>query len=56
VLQVVRALFPFHAALNALSAGLDSAAGGLGLALLHLAILAAAYGVLARVALRRLAN
>jgi ABC-type multidrug transport system permease subunit len=55
-LEVVRALFPFHAALNALSAGLDSAAGGLGLAIVHLAILAAAYGVLARVALRRLAN
>lgn len=55
-LQVVRALFPFHAALDALSAGLDSAAGGLGIALLHLAILAAAYSVLARVALRRLAT
>jgi ABC-2 type transport system permease protein len=54
-LEVVRACFPFHAALNALSAGLDSTAGGLGMALLHLAILTAAYGLLARVALRRFA-
>jgi ABC-2 type transport system permease protein len=54
-LQVVRAAFPFHPALNALSAGLDASAGGLGIALLHLAILTVAYGALARLALRRFA-
>ncbi|MDX6638767.1 MAG: type transport system permease protein [Solirubrobacterales bacterium] len=55
-LQVFRALFPFHAALNALSAGLDSGASGYGPALLHLAILTLAYGILARLALRRFAT
>lgn len=52
VIRVVRALFPFKATLDALDAGLN-AAGGLGLPLLHLAVLAVAYVVLARVALRR---
>jgi ABC-2 type transport system permease protein len=52
---VIRALFPFHAAETALSAALDPAASGLGLALVHLAALAVAYTVLARVALRRFA-
>lgn len=50
--RVVSALFPFRPALDALSAGLD-AAGSIGPPLLHLAILIAAYGVLARVALTR---
>ena len=48
-IEFIRALFPFHAALAALSAALDAGAGGLGLAVLHLAILAVAYGALARV-------
>jgi len=55
VIKVVRALFPFHAALDAMSGGLDAAGPALGLPILHLAILAAAYGALARLALRRFA-
>ena len=54
-LKVFRALFPFAPALKALSAGLDSAASGYGTAILHLAVLTLAYGLLARVALRRFA-
>jgi ABC-2 type transport system permease protein len=52
-IQVLVALFPFKPALDALTAALDPAGGGIGGPLLHLAILALAYGVLARVALRR---
>jgi ABC-type transport system involved in cytochrome c biogenesis permease component len=55
VIEVIRALFPFHAALDAMSGALDAAGPGLGLPILHLAILAAAYGALARLALRRFA-
>ena len=51
----MRALFPFDPALDAMSAGLDSGASGIGLPLLHLVAITAAYGILARVALRRLA-
>jgi ABC-type multidrug transport system permease subunit len=55
VLKVVRALFPFHAALDALSGALDASAGGLGAGLLALVILTLAYGAIARVAMRRFA-
>jgi len=55
VIEFVRALFPFDPALDAMSSGLDSGAAGIGLPLLHLAAIIAAYGLLARVALRRLA-
>jgi ABC-type transport system involved in cytochrome c biogenesis permease component len=55
VIEVVRGIFPFHPALDALAGGLDASAGGLGLALLQLAGLAAGYGLIARVALRRFA-
>ncbi len=54
VIRVVSALFPFKPTLDALDAGLN-AAGGLGGPLLHLAALVLAYGVLARLALRRFA-
>ena len=54
-LKVFRALFPFHAALDALSGALDASAGGLGVALLALAILTVAYGAIARFAMRRFA-
>ncbi len=54
-IKVIRAIFPFHAALDAMSGALDAAGPGLGLPILHLAILAAAYGLLARIALRRFA-
>jgi len=53
LLEIFRALFPFDPSLDAMSAGLDSSAPGIGLPLVHLAILVAAYGVLARLALRR---
>lgn len=51
--RVISALFPFKAALQALDAGLNDAAPGLGQSLLHLAILVLAYTALARLALRR---
>jgi ABC-type multidrug transport system permease subunit len=55
VLKVVRALFPFHAALDALSGALDASAGGLGAAIATLAVLTLAYGAIARLAMRRFA-
>jgi ABC-type transport system involved in cytochrome c biogenesis permease component len=55
VIKVVRALFPFNAALDAMSGGLDAAGPALGAPTLHLAIVGAAYAVLARIALRRFA-
>jgi ABC-type transport system involved in cytochrome c biogenesis permease component len=54
-IKVIRAIFPFHAALDAMSGGLDASGPALGTPLLHLAILVAAYGILARLALRRFA-
>src|SRR5436190_4312979 len=56
VLEVVRGLFPFHPALDAFAGALDPAAGAIGLALLQLAIIAAAYATIARLAMRRLAG
>jgi ABC-type transport system involved in cytochrome c biogenesis permease component len=56
VIKVIRALFPFDPALDAISGGLEAAGPGLGVPILHLAILAAAYGALARLALRRFAS
>ncbi|MFN8216660.1 MAG: ABC transporter permease [Solirubrobacterales bacterium] len=50
---VLTALFPFKPALRAMTAALDSAGPAIGWPLLHLAILTLAYGVLARLALRR---
>jgi ABC-2 type transport system permease protein len=55
LVEIVRAAFPFDPALDAISGGLDASGPGLGLAVLHLAILVAAYGALSRVALRRFA-
>ena len=53
-IQVVSALFPFKPTLQALDAALNDA-GGLLLPLAHLAVLALAFGALARVGLRRFA-
>ena len=53
VLRVVSALFPFKPALDALDAAISG--GSFGLPLLHLAILAVAFGLLSRLALRRFA-
>ncbi len=52
VVRAVSAAFPFKATLQALDAGLNGG-GGLAVALAHLCALAAAYTVLARLALRR---
>jgi ABC-type multidrug transport system permease subunit len=52
-IRVLTALFPFRPALQAITAALDAGGPDLGGALLHLAILIAAYGLLARLALRR---
>ena len=54
VLAAISALFPFKPSLQALDAALNGATDpGIGLPLLHLAILAVVYGALARAALRR---
>lgn len=52
-IKVITALFPFKPALQAMTAALDSTGPGIGIPLVHLAILAVAYGLLARFALRR---
>jgi ABC-2 type transport system permease protein len=55
-IRVTTALFPFKPALQASAAALDSAGSGIGGPLLHLAILIAGYGALARFAMRRFAR
>jgi ABC-2 type transport system permease protein len=55
-IEIVTALFPFKPALDAMTAALDPAGPDLGTAVLHLAALIAAYGLLARFALRRFAT
>jgi ABC-type multidrug transport system permease subunit len=52
-IRLFTALFPFKPALQAMTAALDSSGPDLSQALLHLAALAVAYGLLARFALRR---
>jgi ABC-type multidrug transport system permease subunit len=52
-IEVLTALFPFEPALQAIGGALDPAGPSVAAALLHLAILTVAYGLLARVALRR---
>jgi ABC-2 type transport system permease protein len=47
------ALFPFKPALQAITAALDEAGPGIGVPLLHLAVLFLAYAAIARLALRR---
>jgi len=54
VTSAISAVFPFKPTLDALNAALNDA-GGMGKALIHLALLVAGYGVLARVGLRRFA-
>jgi ABC-2 type transport system permease protein len=55
VIEVAAALFPFAPALDAISGALDEAGPSIGLPLLHLAAITLAYGVLARLSLRRFA-
>lgn len=54
-IRAFTALFPFKPALQAMLAALDPSGPGIGVPLLHLAILIAAYGLIARFALRRFA-
>jgi ABC-type transport system involved in cytochrome c biogenesis permease component len=56
VIKVITAIFPFKPALEAMTSALEAGNGGIGTPLLHLAILAVAYAVIARVALRRFAR
>ncbi len=53
VISVITALFPFDPALRALTGALDASGPGMGIAIVHLAILVVAYGALARFAVRR---
>jgi ABC-2 type transport system permease protein len=55
LVEIVTAVFPFKPALQAMTAALDAAGPGIGRPLIHLAILIAAYSLLARFALRRFA-
>jgi len=56
VIRFITALFPFKPALDAMTAALDETGPSLAAALGHLAALAAAYGLAARLALRRFAD
>jgi ABC-type multidrug transport system permease subunit len=56
VIKVITAIFPFKPALEAIAAALETGNGALGGPLLHLAILIVAYGLIARLALRRFAR
>ena len=52
-IEIVRAAFPFDPALDALSGALDASGPSMVLPIVHLIVLTFAYGVLARIALRR---
>ncbi|HWP32744.1 MAG TPA: ABC transporter permease [Solirubrobacterales bacterium] len=54
-IRVLTALFPFKPALQAITGALDPGGASIATAVAHLAVLTAAYGVLARFALRRFA-
>jgi ABC-2 type transport system permease protein len=56
LIRYLNALFPFKPGLEAITAALDEAGPGIGGPLLHLAVLAAAYALIARLALRRFAT
>ncbi len=53
MIEIVRALFPFDPALDAMQGALDSAGPDILVPLLHCAAIVVAYGLLARLALRR---
>lgn len=52
-IRLVTGLFPFKPTLQAITAALDSGGAGIGGPLIHLVVLIAAYGLIARFALRR---
>ncbi len=53
IVKIVSALFPFKPALQAITAGLDPSGPSIAAPLVHLIALTVAYGLLARLALRR---
>lgn len=55
VIRVVSALFPFKPTLQAMDAAINGSTPSLGVSLVHLLVVAAAFAVIARVALRRFA-
>ena len=55
-IKLIVAVFPFKPTLDAMTAALDPSGASIGGPLIHLAILAIAYGVLARLALRRFSS
>ena len=55
-LDVLAFVFPFRAALQALSNAFSGTSPGIGWPLVHLAVLALAFGVLGRLALKRFAT
>jgi ABC-type transport system involved in cytochrome c biogenesis permease component len=55
ILDVIAFLFPFKAALQAISNAFSATSPAIGLPLVHLAVLAAAFGALATVGMRRFA-
>jgi ABC-2 type transport system permease protein len=54
-IRLLTAVFPFKPALQAITAALDPSGPGIGAPLVHLAVLTAAYALIARLALRRFA-
>jgi ABC-2 type transport system permease protein len=56
VLDAIAFVFPFKAALEAISNAFSGTSPGIGLPLVHLAVLAVVFGALARLALRRFAQ
>jgi ABC-2 type transport system permease protein len=56
ILDAIAFFFPFKAALQAISNAFSGTSPGIGLPLLHLAVLAVLFGLLARLALRRFAQ
>ena len=55
VLDVIAFVFPFKAALQAVSNAFSGTAPGIGLPLLHLAVLTVVFAILARLTMKRFA-
>ena len=56
IIQVISAIFPFKASLDAVNAAVNGASPGVGVSLAHLAALIVAFGAAARFGLRRFAG
>jgi ABC-2 type transport system permease protein len=53
VIQVISAIFPFKPSLDAINAAVNDSSPGIGISLVHLAVLIAFFGAAARLGLRR---